>query len=131
MSKEELEKEKIKVEIKNLKRWWIQPLLSLLGLFIILATALFTNLSEYLKIKKMEDKEQRLNTASNDLSIRFLKTFCPSPVLFGLNRTNFALKVNRIEQSVCGLERHGFGWTAARAGNIKIKRNKFFWSFVR
>ena len=47
---EELEKEKIRHEIKSLKRWWVQPLLSVIGLLIILATALFTNLSEYFKI---------------------------------------------------------------------------------
>lgn len=58
---EELEKEKIRNEIKNLKRWWIQPVLSLFGLLIILATALFTNLSEYFKINSLNIEKRKVS----------------------------------------------------------------------
>ncbi|MBI4931901.1 MAG: LysM peptidoglycan-binding domain-containing protein [Bacteroidetes bacterium] len=60
-TKEDLEKEKLQGEIKNLKRWWVQPFLSIVGLLIILITAFNTNISAFLKIKSFEIKEQKLS----------------------------------------------------------------------
>jgi hypothetical protein len=60
-SKDELEKAKLKHEINNLKRWWIQPLLTLMGLVILFTTAINTNITEFLKIKSIEAKEIKAN----------------------------------------------------------------------
>ncbi len=74
VSKEELEKEKLRHEIKGLKRWWIQFILSLCGLLIILGTAFFTNLSEYLKVNKLEQKDTQLSKRLDSINICFKKT---------------------------------------------------------
>ena len=65
-----------------------------------------------------------------------IKRACKQPhtTVHGFVRTSNsgAMNVNRFEQSVCGLRRTSLRIdSSGDADNIKIKRNKFFWGFVR
>jgi len=65
-TKEELEREKLRHEVNNLKYGWIQRASALAGLSTIVITTIATNVSEYLKVKKLENKEHRVSIALAD-----------------------------------------------------------------
>jgi hypothetical protein len=65
-TKEELEREKLRHEVNNLRYGWIQRASALAGLSTIVITTLVTNVSEYLKVKKLENKEHQVSVALAD-----------------------------------------------------------------
>jgi|GEM_PF-3518488 hypothetical protein len=65
-TKEELEREKLRHEVNNLRYGWIQRASALAGLSTIVITTIVTNVSEYLKVKKLENKEHQVSIALKD-----------------------------------------------------------------
>lgn len=59
-TKEELEREKLRHEVNNLKYGWIQRFTAVAGIGIILITTIVTNVNEYLKVKRLENKEKQV-----------------------------------------------------------------------
>ena len=65
-TKEELEREKLKHEVNNLRYGWIQRASALAGLATIVVTTIATNVSEYVKLRKLENKEHQVSIALKD-----------------------------------------------------------------